>query len=135
MARIPARRPVFLDLRRIHFPVGAVASILHRLSGLLLVLAVPAALGLAEYSSRSAPHFRWVAGLLDTRTAALLGAVLLAALVHHLLAGIRLMLMDVGVGVGLAAARRSAQACLLVAAVSGLLGLAALWPAGGGHGG
>lgn len=115
--------------------MGAVASILHRLSGLLLVLAVPAALGLAEYSSRSAPHFRWVAGLLDTRTAALLGAVLLAALVHHLLAGIRLMLMDVGVGVGLAAARRSAQACLLVAAVSGLLGLAALWPAGGGHGG
>ena len=33
--------PVFLNLFRIRFPVGAVTSIAHRLSGLLLFLSFP----------------------------------------------------------------------------------------------
>jgi len=33
--------PVFLNLLRIRFPVGAVTSIAHRLSGLLLFLSFP----------------------------------------------------------------------------------------------
>ena len=130
----PLNRPVFLDLRRIRFPVGAVASILHRITGALLVGAVPAGLGLAEYSTRSATHFRWVVGLLDTPWLALLGAVLMAGLVHHLVAGVRVVLMDVGVGVGLAAARRSAWGSLVAAALAGGVALMLLWPDGGGHG-
>jgi succinate dehydrogenase / fumarate reductase cytochrome b subunit len=128
----PQNRPIFLDLRRIRFPVGAVASILHRITGVLLVVAVPAGLGLAEYSTRSASHFRWVADLLNTPWAALVGAGGLAGLVHHLLAGVRVLLMDVGVGVGLPAARRSAWGSLAAAAAAGVLGLVALWPAEGG---
>lgn len=137
MAQSPSTpdRPVFLDLRRIRFPVGAVASILHRLSGVLLLGAVPGGLWLAEYSSRSAVHFRWVAGALDTAPAAVIGAAVLAALAHHLLAGMRLMLIDVGVGVNLTAARRSAWASLVVAGVAGLLALGLLWPGtGAAHG-
>lgn len=121
-------RPVFLDLRRIHFPVGAVASILHRLTGVLLILAVPGTLWLAEYSSRSAVHFRRVEGLLDHPAAAVVGAVVMAGLAHHLLAGVRLMLIDVGVGVALPAARRSAWGSLAAAAMVGLLTVVALWP-------
>jgi succinate dehydrogenase / fumarate reductase cytochrome b subunit len=138
MAKTPADpygRPVFLNLFRFHFPVGAVASFVHRVTGVVLVLAVPAALGLAEYSTRSASHFRWVAAILDTPLAALLGAVALAALVHHLVAGVRVMLMDVGVGVHLPAARASAWGSLVIAGISGVLALVGLWPAGeGGHG-
>lgn len=33
------RRPVYFELHRLALPVGAVASFLHRLSGVLLVLA------------------------------------------------------------------------------------------------
>jgi succinate dehydrogenase / fumarate reductase cytochrome b subunit len=138
MAKTPADpygRPVFLNLLRFHFPVGAVASFLHRVTGALLVLAVPTGLGLAEYSTRSASHFRWVAAVLDTPVAAILGAVVLAALVHHLVAGVRVMLMDIGVGVHLKAARLSAWGSLAAAGVAGVLALLALWPAGeGGHG-
>lgn len=137
MAQSPSTpdRPVFLDLRRIRFPVGAVASILHRLSGVLLIVAVPGALGLAEYSSRSAVHFRWVADVLDTSGAAVAGAAVLAALAHHLLAGVRVMLIDVGVGVALTTARRSALASLVAAAVAGVLALGLLWPeTGAAHG-
>jgi len=36
-----SRRPVFLDLRAIHLPVNAWVSILHRVSGVFLLLGVP----------------------------------------------------------------------------------------------
>lgn len=138
MAKFSSRfdfRPVFLDLRRIHFPVGAVVSILHRISGVVLILAVPGALFLAEYSSRSATHFRWVADLLDGVGAAVAGALLLAVLAHHLAAGVRLMLIDAGVGVALSPARRSAWGSLAVAGLAGLAALVTLWPeAGASHG-
>lgn len=135
MAKTPADpygRPVFLNLFRFHFPVGAVASFIHRVTGVLLVLAVPTGLGLAEYSTRSASHFRWVAAILDTPWAAVLGAMVMAALVHHLVAGVRVMLMDIGVGVRLPAARASAWGSLAAAGVSGVLALVVLWPAGEG---
>lgn len=131
----PRNRPVFLVLHRIRFPVGAVASFLHRLSGLLLVVAVPGGLGLAEYSTRSAGHFRWVAELLAAPAAAAIGAVVLAGLVHHLLAGVRVILMDMGVGVRLAPARGSAWGSLVIAAGTGLLALWGFWPGSeAGHG-
>jgi Succinate dehydrogenase/Fumarate reductase transmembrane subunit. len=34
-------RPVFLELWRIHLPIPAVVSILHRVSGVLMVLSIP----------------------------------------------------------------------------------------------
>jgi succinate dehydrogenase / fumarate reductase cytochrome b subunit len=122
----PRNRPVFLDLRRIRFPVGAVASILHRITGALLLLAVPAGLGLAAYSTRSPAHFRAVAAWLDGPWAALVLALLLGAVAHHLLAGVRILLMDAGVGVRVATARRTAWGALVAAggvAVAAWLGL------------
>ena len=44
------RRPVYFELHRLALPAGAVASFLHRLSGVLLVLALPV---LAEAFGRS----------------------------------------------------------------------------------
>lgn len=36
-----APRPVFFNLMRIHMPVGALTSITHRLTGILLALGIP----------------------------------------------------------------------------------------------
>lgn len=106
-----AARPVFLNLARIRYPVGAVASIGHRISGVLLVLALPFAVW-ALQRSLSADSFTVEAGAFGR-----LGAALLAwAAAHHLFAGIRHLLTDVGIGSSLSAARRSAYAALLGAA-------------------
>ncbi len=113
-------RPTFLDLRRIHFPVGAVASILHRLTGVVLLLVVPAALGLVAYSSSSPAHFHQVAQLLDGPLATLGLALILAAVLHHLFAGLRILLMEAGIGGQLPFARRTAWAALILAALGGL---------------
>ena len=40
----PARRPVFFNLMQIQMPVGSVTFILHRVSGVLPALGIPASL-------------------------------------------------------------------------------------------
>jgi succinate dehydrogenase / fumarate reductase cytochrome b subunit len=113
-----AARPVFLNPARIRFPVGAVASIGHRISGVILVLALPLAVLALERALRDPAAFDALAGWLR------LPAALLAwACAHHLFAGIRHLLTDVGIGASLPAARRSAFAALAAAAAVGLAAL------------
>lgn len=112
-----AGRPVFLDLLRIRFPVGAVASIGHRISGVLLVLVLPFAVVALDRSLRGEP-------LLALEGWVRLPAALLAwACAHHLFAGVRHLLMDMGIGASLSAGRRSAYAALIAAAAVGVAAL------------
>ena len=108
-------RPVFLNLARIRFPVGAVASIGHRVSGVLLVLALPLAVWALERSLK-ADRFPMETGAFVRVPAALLAW----AAAHHLFAGIRHLLTDVGIGSSLPAARASAYAALIAGGAVGL---------------
>ncbi len=101
-------RPVFFNLLRIEFPVGAITSIGHRVSGIVLALCTPVLIYLLDTSLRSAEDYERVRVLLDTVPAKGLVAVAVWALAHHFFAGIRHLLMDIDVGSSLAAARRSA---------------------------
>jgi succinate dehydrogenase / fumarate reductase, cytochrome b subunit len=96
------------DLVRYRLPVPGVLSILHRISGALMFLALPAILVLFDLSLRSEASYqrlRDLAGGWVVKT----GLVLLAwALLHHLAAGIRYLLLDLDWGVEREAARRSA---------------------------
>ncbi len=105
----PASRPVFLSFARIRFPVGAVASLGHRVSEIMLVAALPlAVLALQRSLEGEEAHFAdWMR----------LPAALFAwAAAQHLFAGIRHLLMEAGVGSALPAARRTAYAALIAAA-------------------
>ena len=113
-----AERPVFLNVARIRFPVGAVASMGHRVSGVALAVALPLAVLALQRSleGEAATFGGWLR----------LPAALLAwAAAHHLFAGIRHLLMEAGVGASLPAARRSAYAALIAAAAIGLAALVA----------
>lgn len=113
-----AGRPVFLDLVRIRFPVGAVASMGHRISGVMLVAALPFVV-LALQRSLQAEALA-IAGWLRVPA-----ALLAWAAAHHLFAGIRHLLMEAGVGSSLASARRSAYAALIAGAAIGVAALVA----------
>jgi succinate dehydrogenase / fumarate reductase cytochrome b subunit len=102
------RRPTFFDLRSIRLPVTAVASILHRLAGVVLLLGLPLAVGLLEYSLRSPGHFEAVRQGLASPLAKLLVVACCWALLHHLLAGVRHLAMDLHLGESRVAGRRSA---------------------------
>ena len=125
MDKQPRRLLVFLNLAQIRFPIGAIASIAHRVSGVLLFIALPVLAALLDASLRSEAGFASVRGLLSSPLALVVSGVLAWALVHHVLAGIRHLLMDVGIGGELERAR--ASACLVLLAAPALALLLLVW--------
>ena len=92
------KRPIYLNLTRISMPIAALMSILHRISGVLLFLAIPFVIYFFELSLRSAQEFSTVTSLLNSTPGKLALVVILWALLHHLFAGIRYLLLDVHIG-------------------------------------
>ncbi len=120
-------RPKFLNLLQLSYPPGALASIAQRLTGILLAVVTPIAAYAFTRSIAGPDGFAEIARWGRTIPVRLALAVLVAALVYHLLAGVRHLLMDAGIGSSLRAGRASARAVIaagviaLVIAATGLL--------------
>jgi succinate dehydrogenase / fumarate reductase cytochrome b subunit len=112
---MPARQPPkYLNLFRIRLPVPGLVSILHRISGAAMFLFIWALLWLLQLSLQSEEGFQQVRTMADHWLAKLFLIAMLWAFLHHFLAGLRFLLLDVHVGVGLAAARALSWAVLAV---------------------
>lgn len=118
------KRPVNLDLTTIKFPLPAIVSILHRISGVILFLLIPLLIWILDNSLFSENSFDTVQAYANTWIVKLLIWLSLSALIYHLFAGIRHLLMDTGWGETLPAARKSAKiAIVLTVIVMILLGI------------
>jgi succinate dehydrogenase / fumarate reductase cytochrome b subunit len=106
MAR--TNRPVFLDPRHIQLPVGALASIGHRISGVVLAVGVPLVVYLLALSLRDEQSFALVSSQLRLLPVKAALVALVWALSHHVLAGLRHLLSDFDIGSPLRSARRTA---------------------------
>jgi succinate dehydrogenase / fumarate reductase, cytochrome b subunit len=93
------KRPKNLDLLHIRLPIGGVVSILHRVSGVLLVLALPLAFIFLQQSLRSPESYAHVVAQLSSLPARVFLSFITLLLVHHFLAGIRHLLLDLDVGI------------------------------------
>lgn len=113
--RTANKRPLKnLYLPGIHLPVGGVVSILHRLSGVLLVIGLPLMLWFLQQSLTDGESYLRISAMLSTWPFRLLVLVLGMGLAHHLLAGVRHLLQDVEIGVTREGGRRGAWAVLLL---------------------
>lgn len=101
-------RPVNLSLPSISFPVTAIVSILHRLSGILLFICIPLLLWVLKISLRDADGFATVAHFFFLSWVKAVFWFVLVALFGHTVAGIRHLFMDLGWGETLKAGRFSA---------------------------
>ena len=119
-------RPIYLNLLQIRLPVPGFMSILHRVSGAFLVFAVPAAIYVLDLSLRGPEGYAQAHVLLGGWFARLILLGLLWALLHHLFAGIRYLLLDVDVGIDKPRYRQSAWAVLIAAPVLAVLLLGVL---------
>lgn len=119
------KRPINLDLTTIHFPLPAIVSILHRLSGVFLFILIPVLLCLLSKSLQSAVEFAYVRNMFTSVGAKLFLLFSLAALLYHLCAGVRHVLMDMGWGETIVAARLSAMTLFII--VAGLTFWAGVW--------
>jgi len=91
--------PKFLNLIKIKLPPGGIASIGHRISGVLMFLSIPFIAWEFSRSLESKQGFREVQDCLQSTPVILLSLLLVWALSHHLLAGVRHLFLDVEIGV------------------------------------
>jgi len=91
-------RPVNLNLFAFKFPLPAITSILHRISGVILFLGTAALLYLLDLSLRSPAGFQEATALLGSPLVKLVVWAILAGLMYHLIAGAKHLIMDMGIG-------------------------------------
>ena len=125
MSEMTKPRPKYLALHEIRLPLAGYASILHRVSGAGLFLMLPLLIWLLQLSlgssQESAALFSAVTGNILVKLI-LLG--LLWAFLHHFCMGIRILLIDIHVGVEKQQAHASAVAVMVVSlALTLILGL------------
>lgn len=109
------KRPVFLELWRIRLPLPGVVSILHRVSGVLMVLAIPVVAALFATALSGPEGFARVATFLGDPLIRLALLLMIWALLHHLLAGLRYLVIDLGIGVDRPRARQTAKTAFYAA--------------------
>jgi len=119
------KRPVNLDIGTIKLPITAYVSILHRVSGVALIGAIAILLGLLDYSLKSPEDFAAVQVCLASLPMKLLVWAVLAAFIYHLFAGIKHLIMDMGIGETLEGGKLGSM-LVLVFVVIGIL-LAGVW--------
>jgi len=124
---VKRRRPLWFNLSPLNLPVPGLVSIFHRVSGALLFLGLIAFLYLLQLSLASESGYEQAGELLGNPVAKLLVIASIWALLHHMCAGVRHLLLDVDVGVSLRAARGSAIAVLIVSLVMTALIAVRLW--------
>lgn len=121
-------RPVYLNLFAIRLPLPAFVSILHRATGALLFLVgIPVLLWVVQRALKSPEAWAQARAALGTPFAKLVLVVIAWAYLHHFLAGIRHLVMDLHIGMDLPSARKSAAVVLVLAIVLALGVAVALW--------
>lgn len=120
-------RPKHLELSKIKLPLPALVSIMHRISGMLLFLALPLLLLMLQHSLRSIETYTQLAGLLHHPLSKLALLGLLWATLQHICSGIRCLTLDMDWGTRLVQARASSKWVLIVSLALTVLIGARLW--------
>jgi len=122
-------RPINLDLTKFHFPVTAIASITHRITGIVLFAGTSFllyALAMAVESEKGFNHVRDV--LLASYSGRFVVWALLAVLAYHTVAGIKHVILESGYGESLVGGRRAAWLTFGCSAVLVILAGIWVWP-------
>lgn len=104
------------DLMKFSWPITAISSGLHRITGILLFLSVPLCLW-AFQQSLTMNGFIEIKGLFSGIFVKFLVWAILSMLFYHIIAGIRHLLMDAGIGESLEGGRRGSFMALFLGAL------------------
>jgi len=117
-------RPKNLNLFTIHFPVPAIVSILHRISGVFLFLFIPFVLWGLDFSLTES-GFESLQQWLGSIFVKLIFWALFVPFLYHLVAGIRHLLSDIHIGDTLKMGKKTALLTFIISAL--LVILTGIW--------
>ena len=125
MPEMTKERPKHLALHEIRLPLAGFASILHRVSGAGLFLMLPLLIWLLQLSLGSTQaSVELFAAITGNWLVKLILLGLIWAFLHHFCMGIRILLIDIHVGVEREQARSSAMTVMVVSlALTAIFGL------------
>ncbi|WP_409202815.1 succinate dehydrogenase cytochrome b556 subunit [Vibrio sp. SS-MA-C1-2] len=118
-------RPVNLDLQTVRFPITAIASILHRVSGVIVFISIAILLWLLNLSLSSAEGFSRAEDIMSGFFVKLIIWGIVSALIYHLVVGIRHLCMDMGYFEELESGAKSAKVSFIISVV--LILIAGVW--------
>ncbi|WP_342321533.1 succinate dehydrogenase cytochrome b556 subunit [Kosakonia sp. BYX6] len=125
---VKKQRPINLDLTTIRFPVTAIASILHRVSGVITFVAVGILLWLLGLSLSSEEGFLTASAIMSSFFVKFILWGILTALAYHAVGGIRHMMMDFGwLEETFEAGKRSATLSFVITVVLSILAGVLVW--------
>jgi succinate dehydrogenase / fumarate reductase, cytochrome b subunit len=122
---VKSQRPVNLDITTIKFPLPAIASILHRISGLAIFFGIAFLIWGLGASLESEESFNALKECLNGVVPKLILWAILAGFIYHFVAGLRHLMMDMGYFETLQGAKVLATLVLVVSAV--LIAVAGVW--------
>ena len=121
MPAVKSNRPVNLSMGQVldvnlKSPV-AIASILHRLSGVIVFLLVPVLLWILDKSLSSPEGFAQVQAIFNSFIVCFIVWVFVAGLIFHFIAGVKHLLADLGIAEELQSGRVAATISLILSAI------------------
>lgn len=111
------QRPVYLSLTQFGWPITAIASILHRVTGVILFVGIAFLLWMLDLALRSATGFSNAQAVMSQPLPKLVMLAVLSLLTYHVVAGIKHMLLDFHVGDTFEAASASSYAVFVISAI------------------
>lgn len=121
-----SQRPVNLDLRTIKLPITGVTSFLHRVSGIILFLGTQGFAQCIKHDAKAQEEDdAEVKACLTSPLAKFVAWGLLSALLYHLVAGVRHLIMDMGIGETLEGGKLGSKIVIAVSVV--IIVLAGVW--------
>lgn len=120
-------RPVNLDFKTLHLPLPAITSILHRISGVIVFGGVFVLLWLLSASLESESGFTDVQNWLAAPLVKVVVWGILAGLLYHLIAGVKHLVMDLGIGETLEGAKTGAKLVVVISVMAIVLAGVWLW--------
>ena len=111
------KRPVNLDIGTIDLPLPALASFLHRVSGVFLLAGVAVLLWLLDASLASEESFAAVKAISHSFFCKLIVWAVAAGLIYHTVAGVKHLIMDLGYGESLEGGVKGAKGDFVVSIV------------------
>ena len=121
------KRPVNLDIGSMRLPLTAWASITHRASGVFIFAGMAVLLWVLDASLQSPQSFAELQDCLASPLAKFVIWAIVAGLIYHTVAGVKHLIMDMGIGETFEGGTRGAQLVVAISAVLILLAGAWIW--------
>ena len=111
------KRPVNLDISTINLPLAAYTSITHRISGIIVFVGIAILLWIFDISLSSEESFNQLKEMTNSFIFKFVLWGILSALAYHLVAGVKHLLLDFGIGETKEAAPLGAKITIIVSLI------------------